>query len=404
MAIALLATACNVGASAREAPITIGALYPLTGAQASTGVQEMQGVKTAVELFNERGGVRGRAVQLNVVNAPDVETGWIQAHKLAATGVPAIIGAYGSTISLAASEVAHRKGVLYWETGAVADLVTSRGYPEVFRTGPSGSILAAQAARFAIDELAPRFGIAASKLRIAVVYENDPYGSSIGTGLRAESKRLGFPLIGSFGYDPMKERFDGIVPALARLKPDVVVAATYLHDGALLRDKLVAARVPMKALIGKCAAFYMPEMGKLLGDKVDGIFVADKPQHIASGALRPEARTLEQTFRARYQKRYGMVPDAPAYMGFSGAWAFLTGVLADARTFSLQDLRRAALAIDLPEGSLVNGAGVRFAGPRDAMPGQNMRALGVVWQWQNGSPVLVYPRAAARGTPQLASR
>jgi branched-chain amino acid transport system substrate-binding protein len=90
-------------------------------------------------------------------------------------------------------------------------------------------------------------------------------------------------------------------------------------------------------------------------------------------------------------------------MGFSGTWPLLAGALTRARTLTPGGIAAAARSIDLAWGSLPNGSGVRFetAGP---MTGQNERAFGVVWQWQNGKPVLVWPHAAARGAPVLSSR
>jgi branched-chain amino acid transport system substrate-binding protein len=399
----LAALAACTSAAASKPAIRIGALYPTAGVLGRYGAEELRGVKIAVELFNERGGVRGRKVELDVADARDVDVAWRNAYAMARRGVPAILGSYSSTISLAASEAAHRNRVVYWETGAVADLVTARGYRDVFRLGPSGATLARQAAGFATEVLAPRFRIAPRALRVAVLYEDDPYGASVGAGIAHEAARRGFKLVGSFPYDPANETFSGIIVALRRLAPDVVVAASYLHDGARLRSALIDAKLPIKALIGKCAAFYTPEMAKLLGDKIDGVFVADKPMQIAGTALTSEGRALEDELRSRYLRRYGGAPEAAAYMGFSGAWPLLAGTLGRARTLDAAGIAAAARALDVPWGSLPNGSGVRFetSGP---MTGQNERAFGVVWQWQNGKPVLVWPLSAARGEPALPSR
>lgn len=398
--LAALAACTSAGSAPRQA-LRIGAYYPTSGILQRFGTEEFRGVEIAVEIVNARGGVQGRRVELDVAEVPNIDTGWREAHRLVKAGVPVIVGSYGSTLAIAGSEVAHRNKIVWWETGAVADLVTSRGYPEVFRTGPSGATLARQAAGFAVEVLAPRFGIAPRNLRLAVVFENDPYGASVGEGIAREAKERGFRLAGSFGYDPARESFDGIIASLRTLKPDVVVAATYLQDGAKFREKVLAANLPIRALIGKCAAFYTAEMARLLGSKLDGVFVADKPMEVAPAALLPEARTLEEEFRSRFLHRYGTTPDAPAYMGFSGAWALLAHVLPNAKSLTPQAIIEAARAVDLPDGSLPNGAGVRFAAPGDPMTGQNLRALGVVWQWQNGKPVLVWPESVARGEPRL---
>jgi branched-chain amino acid transport system substrate-binding protein len=401
----LTLAACTSAVSAAKPAIRIGALYPQAGPLAHYGSEELRGVRVAVDLFNARGGVRGRDVVLDVGKSDTVADAWRSAFLMARRGVPAILGTYSSTISLAASEAAHRNHVVYWETGAVADLVTARGYDEVFRLGPSGATLAAQAADFATRVLGPRFAIPTNRLRIAVAYENDPYGSSVGDGIRREASAKGFRLVGSYPYDPEYESFAGIIRALARVKPDIVVAASYLHDGARFREALVKAHLPtVKAMIGKCAAFYTAEMAKLLGAKLDGVFVADKPMDVAPSALTPEGLALERDFVDAFKKRFGTAPEAAAYMGFSGAWALFEGALSHARSFDAKGIEAAARAIDMAWGSLPNGAGVRFAGPGDAMEGQNERAFGVVWQWQDGKPVIVWPRSAARGAPLLRSR
>ena len=384
--------------------IRLGALYPLTGPLAKYGNEELRGVKIALQLINSRGGVNGRFVTLDIADAPDVDAAWRQAYRLARKKLPAILGTYSSTIALAGSEAAHRNKVVWWETGAVADLVTSRGYPEVFRLGPSGATLSAQSAAFATEVLAPRFKIAPRALRLAVVYENDPYGSSVGDGIRAQAATKGFRLVGSYPYDPATETFAAIMRSLARAKPDVVVIASYLHDGARFREALIASKLPVKAVIGKCAAFFTPEMAKLLGAKIDGVFVADKPMDVAPTALTEKGRALETEFRERFTRTFGRAPEAAAYMGFSGAWALVGETLPKALTITAADIARAARELDLPDGSLPNGSGVRFAPAGDPLAGQNMRAFGVVWQWQSGRPVLVWPPIAARGEPVLSPR
>ena len=62
-------------------------------------------------------------------------------------------------------------------------------------------------------------------------------------------------------------------------------------------------------------------------------------------------------------------------------------------------LAAAARGLDLPAGTLANGAGVRFATTAAAM-GQNTRAASVIWQWQGvRHSVTVYPPVFATGSP-----
>src|SRR6476660_1436692 len=65
-AFAILATVAAVAPSgaSRAQDIVLGALLPLTGPAAPTGLEEQQGVQFAVERINAAGGIRGRKVQM----------------------------------------------------------------------------------------------------------------------------------------------------------------------------------------------------------------------------------------------------------------------------------------------------------------------------------------------------
>jgi hypothetical protein len=57
-----------------------------------------------------------------------------------------------------------------------------------------------------------------------------------------------------------------------------------------------------------------------------------------------------------------------------------------------------ARGVDLPDGSLPNGAGLHFSAD-PATLGQNERAIGMVWQWQAvNRDVVVWPQSFATGS------
>ncbi len=74
-------------------------------------------------------------------------------------------------------------------------------------------------------------------------------------------------------------------------------------------------------------------------------------------------------------------------------------MLPKAKTYEPDELRDIALKLDLPEGSLVNGSGIKFTNfdwaedPKDA--GQNLRASIGVWQWTKAGNEQVYPPSLA---------
>ena len=59
---------------------------------------------------------------------------------------------------------------------------------------------------------------------------------------------------------------------------------------------------------------------------------------------------------------------------------------------------RRGRALDLPAGSLPNGAGIRFSSAPETL-GQNVRAAAVIWQWQAvQSYTFVWPPTYATGS------
>jgi hypothetical protein len=66
--------------------------------------------------------------------------------------------------------------------------------------------------------------------------------------------------------------------------------------------------------------------------------------------------------------------------------------------FTADAVAAAARAVDLPEGALPNGAGLKFSSD-PATLGQNERAAAVIWQWQAvQSYTFVWPPTYATGT------
>src|SRR6185295_18069731 len=110
------------------------------------------------DLVNADGGVAGRPIQLEVRDLRSGADATAVMTSLQREGIQVVIGAYGSDLSIAASQAADATGLIYWEAGAVADRLTGRGLPMVFRVGATGSNLGSNSAAFAATQLAPRLG------------------------------------------------------------------------------------------------------------------------------------------------------------------------------------------------------------------------------------------------------
>src|SRR5499426_2037228 len=119
-------------------PIRIGVIQPLSGPVAASGNYIRMGAEIARDWVNARGGVLGRQVQLLIEdNKSDPKEAATAAEKLIVRDkVPVLVGAWGSSMTLAAMPKLEEYGVpMIVETSSAAT-ITRRGNPWVFRISP----------------------------------------------------------------------------------------------------------------------------------------------------------------------------------------------------------------------------------------------------------------------------
>jgi branched-chain amino acid transport system substrate-binding protein len=379
LAPALVLVACT----GEPQPITVGAVYPLTGSQALGGRQEYRGVALAADLANADGGVDGRRIVVRAVDTPEGDAAPAAIQSLRNQGVRIVLGSNGSTISLPAADAAAHSGMLYWETGAVGDMSGAGAGRLVFRMSPTGVVLGRGAISYIADQLAPPLGKDPAKLRYAMTYVDDVYGSTVARGAREELRDRGYVLAGAIPYD--LQRFDAasVVHRLAAMRPDVVFVSAYLNDGVAIRREIVRQGLPLVANIGTSSSYCMPQFGARLGPEAVGVFASDKPDPygINPSGLAPDARALLVRARAAYRARYGEEMSGPSLSGFAAAWALFRDVLPRANDITPDGIGAAALGTTLPLGTLPNGGGLDFGRPGTPDAGANLRAVIVIWKW-----------------------
>ncbi len=423
VAVVALGLAIRPAAPPRASePIRIGGVFPLSGNAAGLARQELDGVRIAIAFANADGGIGGRPLELDVRDLESAADAPAAMAALKADGVAVVVGAYSSDLSIAASAAANAAGLVYWEAGAVADRLTGRGLPLVFRVGTSGSQLGRNSADFATTQLAPRLGQPVAALRIAVVNANDDYARSVADAAEATARTAGATSVARFSYDLSLPQWPQLMAKLQAAAPDVLILASHIPDGVEFRRAMLSAGLRVKALIGSTMAQCDPDFAGDLGPDAVGIFASDRPTGgFQPSALDATARSIYARFAAAWGARpTGSAPPAtpaagdgwgygssgsttePEYAlsgpdlvqaagpteeglsGFAAAWPLVHDVLPDAArggALSPDSIAAAARALDLPTGALPNGAGLRFSAD-PATLGQNERAAAVIWQWQ----------------------
>src|SRR6266536_4453867 len=139
MLVVVLAICAALPAAAQQAePIKIGVIQPLSGPVADSGNYVRMGAEIAREWINARGGVLGRPITLLIEdNKSDPKEAATAAEKLIVRDkVPVIMGAWGSSMTLAAMPKLEEYGVPMVVETSSASTVTKRGNPWVFRISP----------------------------------------------------------------------------------------------------------------------------------------------------------------------------------------------------------------------------------------------------------------------------
>ena len=149
----LLAAGAVAPVSSQTDPIKIGVIQPLTGPVAASGNYVRMGAEIARDWINAKGGVLGRQIQLLIEdNKSDPKEAATAAEKLIVRDkVPVIVGAWGSSMTLAAMPKLEEYGVpMVVETSSAAT-ITKRGNPWIFRISPPSEMEALGLERYLKD-------------------------------------------------------------------------------------------------------------------------------------------------------------------------------------------------------------------------------------------------------------
>jgi len=138
-------------AQAQAKEVVIGFMYPMTGPSAQIGIDALNMIKVALDIINNDvnvnlplgkgaglpnlGGAKVRIVTVDHQGKPDV--GLAEAERLITQEkVHALFGAYFSSVTNTASQVAERMGIPLMNGDSSSPALTERGFKWFFRTSP----------------------------------------------------------------------------------------------------------------------------------------------------------------------------------------------------------------------------------------------------------------------------
>lgn len=384
----------------------LGLIFPLTGNLAFGGNEGLAGCEIAQEMINELGGANTLSGKRKIVfaraNAPDQTAGTAEMNRLISNEkVRLVTGSFSSAIAYTASAVAERNKVIYWEGNAVVTNMTRRGFNYLFRCVAPASFSGGDSASFIANFIAPKLGIDPKDFTIGVAWEDGTYGTSVRDGILERAKKHGLKLVADEGYSAKSTDLSPVVLKLKAANPDAILAASIGADAIVLCKQLRDIDVNPKAIIGTSAGWGVPNLAQNIGKTVNGIFSSDFPCDVNPKALLPEALALREEFMKRYKaKKNGQLPSANAWLSFAASMVLFNEVFPKVKTLDPQEIREAALSLDLPDGSMANGCGVKFIPHNLENGGQNERAFCTILQWLDDKVNVVYPEKYANRAPE----
>jgi branched-chain amino acid transport system substrate-binding protein len=294
-----------VGSAFAADEIRIGVYEPMTGQNAFGGQLTVEGIKLAHEQAPE---VLGRPVKLFIVDnkSDKVEAANAVKRLIDKEKVVAIIGSYGSSLSMAGGEVAEKSGIPCITDSATNPLVT-QGKKYYFRMCFIDPYQGAAAATYAYNDLEARN--AALLLDVA-----QDYSVGLGNFFKKAFVKMGGNIAGTYKYQSGDQDFTAQLTDAISKGADFLYIPSYFAEGAII----------MKQARELGAGFYImggdamdnPDLVKIGGDAAEGFSYTTFPYAPEMPDMTKEAETFTKLWREKYAGTDMSEPNANSALGY----------------------------------------------------------------------------------------
>jgi branched-chain amino acid transport system substrate-binding protein len=397
--------------------IKIGLLYDHSGPFSAAGsLNSWRGAKMMIDYVNEKGGVLGKykIVQVDGDSQSKADVAINEAERLLnVEKVDILAGIYSSAHAVPIAERVDKQKKFLWITTAIADaVVKDRNLQYTFRPTTNSGLFGAASVQYIASYAPERLKKAPKDLRVAIIYEDGPYGAGVAGSNEAEAKKQGMQIVAKEGYSAQAADLSALVTRLRAARPDVLLHTGYNPDINLFLRQAKEQGLRVKVYIGHGAGHsQLDKLKEAFGNDVEGFHTVDPPasQLIDGKQLKAGVGDLTQEMVKRYK---AFEPNNPVgtiaphvSMGFNNMWILLNDIVPRAIQkhggFGPDALAAAARETDIPEGGTMQGYGVKFYGEGQALRGQNERAIAAVYQVIEGQFKHVWPKVIASGNPSV---
>jgi branched-chain amino acid transport system substrate-binding protein len=247
--LVLLAAGLSLGASRTEAAdsIKIGVIEPLTGAVAASGNYVLDGARIAADDINAKGGILGRPIELIVEDnkSNPTEAAAVAEKLIVRDKVPVLMGAWGSTFTLAVMPKLMEYGVPMVVETSSSDKITTSGNPWVFRTAPTSSMLATAFSKY-ID----KFHIK----KAAFLVVNNDWGYSNANAFTDLLKKHDIPTVMRETIGATDQDMSAQLSKLKASDADTLFITTEVEQLVLILKQAYALHLPQRIIVASASS------------------------------------------------------------------------------------------------------------------------------------------------------
>jgi len=379
-----------VAVAEAQPPVRIGASASKTGTYAALGQNQLRGYQLCVKHTNEKGGVLGRKLELVVEDDQSQSATAIRIYERLITQekVDLVLGPYGSPMTVPVINLT--------EKYRMPMVAATLGSTSIFKEGRKFIFMVYSPGEEYLEgfvELVARNGLKT----IALIGEDSIFPHTVVKGASELAKKRGLQVVFAEAYPKGTTDFSAILTRVRATTPDALGAATYFDDAVAVTRQMKELNLNPR-MYAATIGVGQPKFYEMLGRAAEFVYGPSQwePEFVTirAGGLIPIARQYpgaREFVEAHHREYPGADLSYQTAAGYAGCQV-LTEAVKRAGSLDREKIRNAILKLDF---------NTVFGAFRVDPDGLQIAHKMVIFQWQDGKRVIVWPEELAPGKPRF---
>jgi branched-chain amino acid transport system substrate-binding protein len=373
-----------------QPPIRIGASVSKAGTFAAEGQERLRGYQLCVRHTNDKGGVLGRKLELVAEDDRSEPATAVRIYEKLITQdkVDLVLGPFSSTITEPVADVTEKHRMPMVAAGASTTSIFKKGRKFIFMLHSPAAVWLE-----GFVELVARNGLKT----IALIHEDSLFPRAVVEGASELARKRGLQVVFAEAYPKGNTDVSAILSRARATTPDAFAAGTFFEDAVSITRQMKQLNLNPKMYAVTVGAA-QPKFYEVLGRTAEFVYGPSEwePEFVTlrAGGLIPIARQYPgaREFVEAHNREYPGADLSFHAAANYGACQVLVEAVRRAGSLDREKIRDAILKLDF---NTVFGA---FKVDPDGF--QIAHKL-VVFQWQDGKKVIVWPEELAPGKPRF---